>query len=199
MVLRLRGGGGGPTPEQAALGIAPGGLIKQCILEDTYPAKIWERDHTICFNVQILNSTMFQQVTGKKPPSTPISAKTYADAGFPFYKIYGEISTVKGDFDGIKSVKQLDKLKNGNGKRGKQGHDVIKAKKKKLKNAGGEVDEKLDKDENDSSDEDGDGEEEQALQSRIIMLNPSGSATGVFTPVSELIEKLSRMKLRKQT
>ncbi len=117
------------------MGVAPGGLIKQCILEDTHPASIWERDRTVCFNVQILNSEMFQQVTGKAPPSTPISAKTYADQGLPLYKIYGETSTIKGDFDGIKSVKELDKVKNKNGKRENEGDEASNRKKRRRTSA----------------------------------------------------------------
>lgn len=67
--------------------------------------------------MQILNSELFQQVTGKVPSTTPISAKIYADQGLPFYKIYGETSTVKGDFTEIKFVNRLNKIKNENAKR----------------------------------------------------------------------------------
>ena len=161
------------------MGVAPGGLIKQCILEDTNPASIWERDYTVCFNVQILNSEMFQQVTGKVPPTTPISAKTYADKGLPFYKIYGETSIIKGDFTGIKSVNGLDKIKNENAKRENDEQCDLKSNKKPKVFS--------------ILDEDGD---EQPLQNPIILLNPTGSAMGIFTPVSELMEELSRMKLR---
>lgn len=42
-------------------------------------------------------------------------------------------------------------------------------------------------------DDDGD---EQPLQNPIILLNSDGFAMGMFTPVSELMEELSRMKLR---
>lgn len=160
-----------------ALGVAPGGLIKQCILEDTNRPEIWERDRTVCFNVQILNSDTFQQVTGKAPPSTPISAKTYADQGLPFYKIYGEMSAVKGGFNGLKSVEELDKIKNG-------GVDALGP--------------------NEKAEDLGDGTEkneslhddEQASRNPIVLLNPDGTAMGKFTPVYELMEELSRMKLR---
>ena len=94
------------------MGVAPGGLIKQCILEDENPASIWEPDHTICFNVQILNSNVFCQVTGMDPPKTPISAATYAVEGLPFFQIYNETSNVEGDFGELKSVKQIDNNKN---------------------------------------------------------------------------------------
>ena len=223
--MRLRGGGGGPCPEDVALGVAPGGLIKQCILEDTNPATIWERDRTVSFNVQILNSDMFQQITGKPPPSTPISAKTYRNHGLPFIKIYGEKSTIKGDFDGIKSVKQLDKITNNNGKREHKGDGAPKPN-KKAENSSVEADEDVaddgaedgtdedeadeddsdeddsdedDSDEDDSDEDDDADEDEKPLQNPIILLNPDGSAMDNFVPVSELMDELSRMKLRGET
>ena len=104
---RLRGGCGAPEE----LSVAPGGLIRQCILEDNYPATIWERERIICFNVQILNSTLFRQVTGIEPPETSISAATYAARNLPYFKIYNETSSIKGDFQGVKSVKEIDKAK----------------------------------------------------------------------------------------
>ena len=211
LVLRLRGGGGGPSPKDVALGVAPGGLIKQCILEDTNPVTIWERDRTVSFNVQILNSDMFQQVTGKPPPSTPMSAKTYRDHGLPFFKIYGEKSTIKGDFNGIKSVKQLDEVKNKNGKREHEEDDAPKPS-KKAENSSVEADEDVaedgadedgadedDADEDDAdeddSDEDDSDEDEQPLENPIILLNADGSPMGKFVPVSEIMDELSRMKL----
>ena len=183
-MLRLRGGGG-PTLEGQALGLAAGGLIKQCILEDINPATIWLRDHTICFNVQIFNSAMFQQVTGKAPPSTPISAKTYAKQCLPFYEIYGETSTIKGDFNGIKSVKEIDKIKIKNGKREKEGDDALKS--KKAKDFNNEKHDDTDEVET-LVDDEGD---EQPLQNPVILLNPDGSAMGKFTPVSELMVRIS--------
>ena len=81
LVLNLRGGYTNPQPESPAaqLSIAAGGLIKQCIVPDTNPAGIWQRDRSICFNVQILKSTSFRQVTGMDLPDTPVSVKSYAD------------------------------------------------------------------------------------------------------------------------
>ena len=90
------------------MGIAAGGLIKQCILPDHEPASIWDTDRSIGFNVQILNSDSFRQVTGTNPPETPISIATYAEAGLPFFQIWNETSSIKGDFSGVKSVKAID-------------------------------------------------------------------------------------------
>lgn len=119
LVLRLRGGGPGPDPQVLELGIAPGGLIKQCILEDPYPESIWDHGSALHFNVQILNSERFQHVTGRMPPATPISAETYVSHGLPFFDIYNESSKVKGEFQGVKSVVTMDKEKAGK----KRSHD----------------------------------------------------------------------------
>ena len=115
VVYRLRGGYLDPDPAGAEMGIAPGGLIKQCILEDVFPATSWDSERIIMFHVQILNSELFQAVTGKVPPMSPISAETYAEHGLPFYKIYNEESNIKGDFRDIKSVVQMDKIKDDAG------------------------------------------------------------------------------------
>lgn len=106
LVLRLRGGG--PSIQEPEMAVAPGGLIKQGIVEDPYPAESWDRKRTISFNVQILSSDVFQRVTGLEPPETPVDAKTYAEHGLPFYELYEENSNVAGNFGKIKSVKQMD-------------------------------------------------------------------------------------------
>ena len=86
-------------------------MIKQCVLEDTHSASIWDTDRQISFNVQILNSELFRQVTGLAPPDIPISAETYSSHGLPFFDIYNETSEVEGDFKGIKPVVAMDKEK----------------------------------------------------------------------------------------
>ena len=105
--------------------MAPGGLVKQCILEDKSPASVWDREQTICFNVQILNSALFREVTGMTPLATPISAATYAAYGLPFFKIYNEISTIKGEFQGVKSINEIEHAKahdsKGDPKKGQDG------------------------------------------------------------------------------
>ena len=106
LVLCLRGGG---TPEGADMGIAPGGLISQSIIKDTHNPNIWEPKCGTIFNVQILNSARFHELTGKTPPSTPVTAEAYARYGYPYFKIFDEkVSGVKGDFAGVKSVNEKD-------------------------------------------------------------------------------------------
>jgi hypothetical protein len=55
-----------------------------------------------------------EQITGKKAPSTPVTAKTYTQHGFPWFELYDEH---KGDVEQsnilsqVKSVKEMDKKK----------------------------------------------------------------------------------------
>ena len=104
IVLRLRGGG--VPPGELEMGVAAGGLIDQAIVEDEATHE-WDETQTKWFNVQILNSGRFQEVTGLAPPPTPANAKLYAELGFPFFDLWEEKTTVAGDFSNIKSVGQL--------------------------------------------------------------------------------------------
>ncbi len=119
LLVRLSGGGSGRKEikhgmEIAAGGfikhemrIAAGGLIKQTIVQDPHDPMSWDRNGTVTFNVQILNSEMFQQVTSKRPPPSPISASTYSELGLPFYDLYEEPSFIHGEFDQVKSLTQI--------------------------------------------------------------------------------------------
>ena len=113
LVLRLRGGGPGLDSgynrrRMAQMGIAAGGKITQVIKKDLTKEDKWHKNISIAFNVQILNSNSFRDITGKAPPSTPVSATTYAQHGYPFFKLYEEPSDVKGDFSKVKSVAEID-------------------------------------------------------------------------------------------
>ena len=97
----------------------PAGLITQCVLEDTNPASIWDRDHTACFNVQILNSgKSFQRVNGNgpsfyariRPRPPPMRAfPVLQDLRGKNIRHEGPTSTVS------KSVKERDKIENRTG------------------------------------------------------------------------------------
>ncbi|UPK96447.1 hypothetical protein LCI18_007382 [Fusarium solani-melongenae] len=104
----LRGGGGGkmPTYLEPEMNLAAGGLIKQGVVE--LPQRDYQKTNTITFNVQILNSAAFQQVTGNPPPPSPVSAETYAKSGYPFFSVFEEPTNVAGDFFAVRSIGQLN-------------------------------------------------------------------------------------------
>ena len=89
------------------MGLAPGGLMHQEIYEDEYGIDAWDTNHpSRCF-VHILNSAQYLTVTDKKPPTAPLSAKSYTEAGLPWFEYYNEGSMIVGgseDLAGMDSV-----------------------------------------------------------------------------------------------
>lgn len=105
LVLKLCGGGTGKTE----MALAAGGKIKQKVHADSYLAEEWDKENRVFFNVQLLTAAAFEAVTGIKAPPSPISAQTYQFHGFPFFKLYEEeVDSVSGDFNGVKSVSEID-------------------------------------------------------------------------------------------
>ncbi len=93
------------------MGLAAGGRMKQEIYPDPHGIETWDPDNYGRVFVHIVNSLMYREITGKEPPSTPISAKTYTEAGYPWFDLYGEdlgdLPTPE-QFKDIKSVKEMD-------------------------------------------------------------------------------------------
>ncbi|MGB7923947.1 MAG: hypothetical protein WCF57_11940 [Pyrinomonadaceae bacterium] len=87
------GGMGAPPGAQAApqeLGIAAGGSIEQKIYPDPYGVETWDADNYGALWVHLVNSEQFRAITGRKPPATPITAKTYTEYGLPWFALYDE-------------------------------------------------------------------------------------------------------------
>ena len=74
----------------AGMGLAPGGRMKQDIYEDPYGLDEWELGvRSRCF-VHLLNTLMWEAVTGSKPPLPPPIAATYRKHGLPWFDYYAE-------------------------------------------------------------------------------------------------------------
>ncbi|KAI1180306.1 hypothetical protein F4777DRAFT_529622 [Nemania sp. FL0916] len=94
------------------MSIGAGGLINQSIVRDSNPPSAYDKDAAIEVSVHLLDTFTFSAVTGKPAPPTPISAKTYADTGCPFFAIWGEEpSGVVGDFGKVQSIAQLEEAR----------------------------------------------------------------------------------------
>jgi hypothetical protein len=93
--------------ESEEMGLAPGGKMKQEIYADPFDLADWELDHkSRCF-VHLLNSRSWQEVTGNPPPHEPPTAKSYTNAGLPWFDYYDESAkALKGSkiLAGLKSV-----------------------------------------------------------------------------------------------
>ena len=104
------------------MAIASGGFIRQSIVKDTLSAADWNQDNIIMFNVQLLNASTFEVILGMKAPETPVTPELYKQYGYPFFKLYEELSGIKGNFTNVKSVAKLEKKK---GKKRKYSADEV--------------------------------------------------------------------------
>lgn len=108
-------GAGRPTKPPAAvkeMGIAAGGRIKQQILEDEFGADSWDPEAYRDIVIHLVNSAVFEEITGEPPPETPITVAQYQRYNIPWYSDYDEkVSSVgaAGLFRRIFSVGQIDK------------------------------------------------------------------------------------------
>lgn len=88
--------------------VGAGGAIKQVVVRDNLDPYNWDVNEAIMFNVQLIDATSFKHTLGIDAPKTPITAATYAEHGYPFFKLYKQASGIYGEFD-LKSVGLLDK------------------------------------------------------------------------------------------
>lgn len=98
----------------AAMGLAPGGRMRQHIFDDPHDLADWDLEHSSRCFVHIANSLVWRQITGEQPPTVPPTASEYAKAGLPWFDYYAEgLSAVPGSkiLDKLKSVAQLGKKK----------------------------------------------------------------------------------------
>jgi len=83
--------------EESSMGLAPGGLMRQQIIADEYGVDVWDTAATSRCFIHLANSTNYQQITGKKPPTEPPTAKQYTDAGLPWFDYYdAEMKALQG-------------------------------------------------------------------------------------------------------
>jgi hypothetical protein len=98
----------------AEMGLAAGGRIEQKIYPDTYGRDTWKTRPEARLYVHIVNSQLYREITGKRPPDSPISAKTYTRHGYPWFALYDESQPdvpVSDSLAGIKTVKEMDATK----------------------------------------------------------------------------------------
>ena len=83
--------------------------MPQAIVKDTWPQDIFNTHGTSYVNIDMCSPVSFCSKLNKPMPPMPITAATYLEHGLPFYKhVDEELSGIKGRFDGIKTVRELD-------------------------------------------------------------------------------------------
>jgi hypothetical protein len=74
----------------SAMGLAPGGLMKQNIYDDEYGLEAWDTSiSSRCFT-HLVNTEQFTKITGATSPSRPLNASDYTKSGLPWFDLYDE-------------------------------------------------------------------------------------------------------------
>ena len=108
-----------PSPRRAsagAMGIAAGGRMKQKIYPDPHGIGTWDQTERTRVFVHIVNSELWREITGEEPPKSPVTARSYAQAGLPWYDLYDEgAPTVDptSTLAEVKGIKEMDADKFG--------------------------------------------------------------------------------------
>jgi hypothetical protein len=99
------------STEDEEMGIAAGGRIKQQILEDSYGAESWDEAIFRDVVIHIVNSEVYQRITGLHTPPCPITADSYHRYKIPWYSDYDEKAKAVapvGVFKRILSIGKID-------------------------------------------------------------------------------------------
>jgi hypothetical protein len=88
-----------PPPSMASasggrMGFVPGGQIDQKVLADPHGVDTWDPERFGTLVVHVLNSAQYAAVTGRPAPPSPVSARTYAEHGFPWFRRFEEAADV---------------------------------------------------------------------------------------------------------
>ncbi len=97
-----------------AMGLAPGGRMRQEVYDDPYGLDAWDQQHSRRCFVTIANSNQWMAITGERPPTVPPSAREYTAAGLPWFEWYGgDAAAVAGanKLKSLASIAQLGKTK----------------------------------------------------------------------------------------
>jgi len=86
--------------------------MKQKLYPDPHGIDTWDVETQGRMFIHIVNSEMYEEITGKKPPKSPIDAQTYTQHGYPWYDLWdegmGDVSA-SGTLGGVKSISEKDK------------------------------------------------------------------------------------------
>lgn len=112
------GGFGSPTPQCAApasmsargasMGIAAGGSMVQKIYPDPHGIQTWDQEKSERVFVHIVNSRLWHEITGEQAPKSQVTAKSYAQAGLPWFELYDEGAPA---LEGTHELKQVQSIK----------------------------------------------------------------------------------------
>jgi hypothetical protein len=111
-----------PCPPPACAGRAPagqmglgaGGRMQQKIYPDPHGKGTWDEDNRARVFVHIVNTELWREITGERPPETPVTAREYKRHNMPWFELYDErlpALDASSKLRDVKSVRSLDEEK----------------------------------------------------------------------------------------
>lgn len=97
-----------------AMGLGAGGTIEQKVYPDPYGLDTWDPTASVRVFVHLVNSELWRDITGEAPPPSPVSARSYSEAGLPWFKLYDEQARTlapTAKLAGVASIRELDAKK----------------------------------------------------------------------------------------
>lgn len=95
-----------PAP-QAAMGLAAGGRMTQKVYPDPHGLDVWDQSESARVYVHIVSSLQWREITGEEAPPTPVTAKTYAQHGYPWFQLYDEHLAALPGSDALANVQSI--------------------------------------------------------------------------------------------
>jgi hypothetical protein len=109
---------------ESVMGLAAGGMMRQKIYPDSHGLKVWDPKNRGVARVHIVNSLLYEAITGRQPPPSPISAETYTKYGFPWFDLYDEAMQDIEAPEVLKSVKSVSALDKEMGTPSQEGPEI---------------------------------------------------------------------------
>ena len=98
------------APAASAMGLAPGGRMKQQIYRDPFDFADWDTTRgSRCF-VHIANSLVWHSITGDQPPHPSPTSAEYTRAGLPWFDYYAESAPAVGGSPTLHKLKSVATL-----------------------------------------------------------------------------------------
>jgi hypothetical protein len=72
------------------MGLAAGGRMEQKIYDDPHGIECWDPENTLRVCVHIVNTELWREITGERPPETPVTAREYSRHNLPWFELYDE-------------------------------------------------------------------------------------------------------------
>jgi hypothetical protein len=93
------------------LGVGGGGRMRQRVYLDRYGLDVWDLTTETQISVHLVLPERYSELTGEKPPPTPITAQAYTEAGLPWFDLDDENATTlpaTEKLTTITSVREVD-------------------------------------------------------------------------------------------